>query len=60
MDIKALTNDQLKDALNTAYGDLAEAVREQPESEWHEACFAATVLLCQEIERRGLTPICKH
>lgn len=35
--------------------DLAKACEEEPNSEWHSACFAASVLLAQEMNKRGLT-----
>lgn len=60
LDLTTLSNDDLRDAMNVAHADLAAAVREQPESEWHQVCFAATVLLAQEVNRRGLTPIYTH
>lgn len=37
--------------------DLQKAAEEQPESEWHEACFAAMLIYAKEMNRRGL---CLH
>lgn len=49
------SDDEVRAWLRQAATDLGLAAEQQPESEWHEACFAATVALSQEAGRRGLT-----
>ena len=52
--IKAMTNDELIAYTQTAGEDLTEAANTQNNSPWHEACFAACVVLSQEMGRRGI------
>lgn len=53
-DLTELADTELVAAMNTARDDCAEAANTEPNSEWHEACFAACFLYGQEILRRGL------
>jgi hypothetical protein len=50
-----MTPDELHAWRDMAYADLCTAAAEQPQSDWHSACFAALYVVCQEINRRGLT-----
>ena len=50
--LAGLSDDELADRLRVAVADLERAAEEENESEWHEACFAASVLYCQESDRR--------
>lgn len=52
--IATLTDEELRTAINEASDDLKKASKDEPESEWHEACFAAVILFSQEMSRRGL------
>ena len=49
-----LPDADLKAAFQEAVDDCQKAGTEQPNSEWHEACFAACVVFSQEVSRRGL------
>jgi len=40
--------------LDESVRDLQKAADESPNSEWHEACFAAAYLFASEANRRGL------
>lgn len=55
-----MTDDELICAARTARDDLAEAAVDEPESEWHQACFAAAMIYGLEMETRGLTLATKH
>jgi len=52
--IASLTSDQILDAMEVCVKDLADAAETQPNSEWHESCFAAAALYCEEMGKRGL------
>jgi len=52
--IASLDNDTLLNRGESAFKDLAEASEVEPNSEWHESCFAASLLFAEEINRRGL------
>ncbi len=52
--LDSLSNEQLLEAFETAQADLAQAAEKEPNSEWHESCFAALFIYCTEIGRRGL------
>lgn len=54
MNVRALTDKELLTWLDTVAVDLAEAAEAAPNSEWHEACFAAAVTFSQEASRRGI------
>ena len=48
------SDEELKSTFHQAKTDLEEASIIANESDWHVACFAATVILAQEMGRRGL------
>jgi len=50
----SLTDDELKSAFKTAEADLADASEQQPNSEWHQCCFAGWFLYAEEMTRRGI------
>jgi hypothetical protein len=52
--IASLSDDDLIKRTGIAMDDLTEASHKQNNSEWHQSCFAATVLYCEEMSRRGL------
>jgi len=49
-----ISDDNLVYFANECAKDLELASKEQNNSEWHEACFAAFILFSQEIGKRGL------
>lgn len=49
-----LTDKELLAAGQEAVDDLTKAALTQPGSDWHQACFAATVIYAEELSRRGL------
>lgn len=53
-DPSTYTDQQLIDLFNEAKLDLAKAAEDEPESEWHQACFAAVIMVSQEASKRGL------
>lgn len=53
-DVNQLSDGDVLMWMRTASDDLAKASEEVPDSEWHEACFAATVMLAMEANSRGL------
>lgn len=53
-DIKDLADDELIRRADEAYSDLYRAAADEPNSEWHSACFAAFLTLGFEMQRRGL------
>ena len=50
----SLNDIELKEKLYTAYNDLRAVSKEDPDSEWHASCFAATILYTQELNKRGI------
>jgi hypothetical protein len=52
--LDSLSNDALREAAITASDDLAKAAADQPNSEWHEACFAGVLIYAAEMQQRGL------
>lgn len=52
--LSSLSDDQLREATRQAQDDLAVAARDQPNSERHEACFAAIILYTHEMQKRNL------
>ena len=50
----SLSNNQVLELAEECNNDLLKASRDNPESEWHEACFATMVLTAQEMNKRGL------
>lgn len=49
-----LDDDALKAAFKEAENDLAEAAAQQPNSEWHESCFAALMIYGGELAKRRI------
>jgi hypothetical protein len=52
--LTSLSDTDLVDNHRQAFSDLAEAARTQRNSEWHQACFAATIVYAEEMVKRGL------
>ncbi len=52
--ISEMNDKELLSWLAIANADLALVSKNDPNSEWHEECFAATVLLAQEANKRGV------
>lgn len=50
--LKNMTKLEVKLALDQAVIDLRNASENAYNSEWHESCFAATILLAQEYNKR--------
>lgn len=58
-----LSDAELRMSADKCYADVCAAASVQKDSEWHQACFAALFLLCEEMTRRGLkfeTQAIKH
>lgn len=53
--LDSLSDDEVKLKAATAFKDIEEASIEQPNSEWHEACFAGAMVYAKEMNKRGLT-----
>ena len=49
----SLSDDELNDAIEQAKADLEKAAHDEPNSEWHESCFAGFVMLGMEKTRRN-------
>lgn len=49
-----ISDQDLLDAVKEACADCNEAAEDDANSEWHESCFAAVVVLTREIQRRAL------
>lgn len=49
-----MSDDELIKATKEAYNDLTIAAKDEPNSEWHQSCFAATILFADEMAKRGL------
>lgn len=52
--LDSLSNSELLGNFFMAKTDLEKITKEQSNTEWHEACFAATILYLQEANKRGL------
>lgn len=52
--MKLLSDTDLIRLTKTAHADLKKAAKEQPNSEWHEACFAGLYCFSCEMGRRRL------
>lgn len=52
--MSSFTDDELRTQAIDCRNDLKKAAEYQPESEWHETCFAAMLIYAQEMNRRGL------
>lgn len=49
------TDNELINEFKEAIGKLEAAAENEPNSEWHESCFAATFLFAEEMGKRGLS-----
>lgn len=49
-----VTDAELVLMLDEATNDCSEAAKSDPNSEWHQTCFAAVWMLGQEFLRRGI------
>ena len=58
--VAEMTDDELLCAASTARDDLAAAARDEPESEWHQGCFAAVMIYGIAMQERGLSLATKH
>lgn len=58
--LASLSDAELTEATKTAQDDLGEAVREQPNSERHQECFAGLVIYTREMQKRGLKLVTVH
>lgn len=58
--IAALDDDELVAAMKQAMDDLEAAATNDPESDWHQACFAGVMTYGQEIIRRGIVEETVH
>lgn len=54
--IRSMTNDELRNEANQCEIELYKAVELAPQGERHEACFCALYLMCEEMNKRGMTP----
>lgn len=52
--LAAMTDEQVVAAFSEAREDLASAAATQPNSEWHEACFAGLLTFAGELSKRGI------
>jgi len=59
-DPKEMTDAELRAAFAEAQDDLAVAARDEPESEWHQACFAGVMVYAAELAERGLSVSTLH
>jgi hypothetical protein len=53
--LESMTDEQILRAAEVAAKDCNEAGLAERNSEWHECCFAAVVVLSQEMARRGIS-----
>ncbi len=54
--IETMTDDELRSSALQCEIDLRQAAELAPNSERHEACFAALYCMCMEMNYRGMTP----
>lgn len=52
--LSELSEEALKSAFKQAESDLAEAAAQQPNSEWHQSCFAGLLIYGGELAKRGI------
>ena len=52
--LASLSDQELVIRMETAWADLHKAAHEANQSEWHNNCFAACAVYCQEMSKRGL------
>lgn len=50
----SFTDDELISAAKECADDLTRASKDEPESEWHESCFAGMLCYARELNARGL------
>jgi hypothetical protein len=58
--LAGLSNEQLMAAFKQAEADLAAVAADEPNSEWHQACFAGVLIYAQEMNKRGLRNAALH
>lgn len=58
--LSELTDEQLIAAVKMAETDLANAASENPNSEWHQSCFAGLIIYAGEIRKHGLKVATVH
>jgi hypothetical protein len=58
--LASLSDEQLIAATKEAQDNLAEAAREQPDSERHQECFAGLFIYASEMQARGLKIVTVH
>jgi hypothetical protein len=56
--LSSLSDDDLIDAVHVAEIDLVRAGVDEPNSEWHGACFTGYLLYSMELQRRGIHTVC--
>jgi len=49
-----MSDDEVLYWFEEACSDLAEVAAKEPNTEWHECCFAATIVLADEMSKRNL------
>lgn len=52
--LTSLPDATLISAYKGAENDLAQAAAQQPNSDWHQECFAGFVTLGEELRKRGI------
>ena len=52
--LSGLSNEELMAKIGEAKYDLGRAANEEPNSKWHQSCFAAFFMMAQEAAKRGL------
>lgn len=55
-----MSDSDLVAALDVAKTDLTQAAATQPESEWHQSCFAGVLMFCMEMQKRGINVATVH
>lgn len=55
--LEDMTDAEIVSAIETAQADIVEAVAQEPNSEWHQACFAGFMMYAQEGQKRGIPPV---
>lgn len=53
--LESMTDEQILAAARIAADDCREAGNTERNSDWHECCFAAVVVLSGEMARRGIS-----
>jgi hypothetical protein len=52
----SLSDTELRDKVDEIYTDVLDAVQLVPNTPWHEACFAALYIACEEMNKRRMPP----